>query len=393
MSEEESNDITRIDIDGKELILIGTAHISKRSVEIVRDTIEQEKPDSVAVELDQQRYDALVNEANWESLDLIQIIKRKQTTFLVARLALTAFQKRMGSHTGVKPGAEMVEAIEIAKTVGADLVLADRDIRTTLIRSWRRTPFFKRASVAALLLMGMFEKNEVSEEDLEDLRESHNIAEVLDELGDFLPAVKGVLVDERDVFMAHELRNAPGKKVVAVVGAAHKAGILRHLAGRPTDPKELEEITTLPPKSVLSKMIPWLLPLIVVGIFIAGFVFGDNPEALKTAAIAWFLVNGTFGALGALLALAHPLTIVATFIAAPFTSLNPTIGAGMVAGLVQTMIASPKVRDIEFVGDDITHWTGWWKNRLSRVLLVFVFSNLGSTIGTFTSFHWLKDVF
>lgn len=387
----ESNDITRVDIGGKELVLIGTAHISQRSVEVVRATIEAEQPDTVAVELDQGRYDALTNKSNWESLDLIEVIKKRQTTFLVARLALMAFQKRMSSYTGVKPGAEMLAAIHSADEIDAEVLLADRDIQTTLLRAWRTTPFYKRASVAGLMFMGLFEKTEVSEDSLEDLRDTHNISEILDELGEVLPEVKSVLVDERDLYMAYELLKAPGDKIVAVVGAAHKAGILRILAsGKPSE-DDIERVMHVPKKSVISKAIPWILPVLVISAFVAGFIYGDR-ETFTNAATAWFIVNAAGAALGTTIALAHPLTILATALAAPFTSLNPTIGAGMVAGLVQTLVSAPKVKDFETLGDDMADWKGWWKNRLARVLLCFILGNLGSMVGTFAAFPWLKDL-
>lgn len=391
MEKLESSDVTRVEVNGREIVLIGTAHISQRSVDIVRQTIEAEAPDTVAVELDQGRYDALTNEANWESLDLIEIIKSGQTTFLVARLALMAFQKKMSNYTGVKPGAEMLAAIEVAEAADRTVVLADRDIRTTLLRAWRTTPFFKKLSVASLLVMGVFERTEVDEDSLEDLREAHNISEVLNELGDVLPSVKTVLVDERDLFMASELVNAPGEKIVAVVGAAHKAGILKHLADPGLPSKSVEDITEVPKRSMASKAIPWVLPAVVLGLFIAGFFFGD-PEKVRDAAVAWIVVNSLGGALGTILAFGHPLTVLATAIAAPVTSINPTVGAGMVAGLVQTVFSAPKVRDFDTLGDDLSDWKGWWSNRLSRVLLCFIFGNLGSTIGTLVAFHWLKDL-
>ncbi len=387
----ESTDITRLSVDNKEIILVGTAHISQRSVDIVSEAIVAEAPDTVCVELDEQRYEALVNAPDWEALDLKQIIRNKQTTFLVARLALMAFQKRMSNYTGVKPGAEMLAAVQKADELGAEIVLADRDIRTTLLRAWRKTPFMKKAGLISMLFMGMFETQEVDEESLEDLRESHNIGEMLDSMGESLPSIKGVLVDERDVFMSDAIRKAPGDKVLAVIGAAHKRGIIEHLNMPQKDATAIEEIEVIPEKTLASKVIPWILPLIVIGVFIAGFIYGDQ-KALERAALAWFLVNGILGGLGALIAFGHPLTVIATFFAAPFTSLNPTVGAGMVAALVQTFVASPKVRDLEDIGEDITEASGWWKNRLSRVLLVFIGANLGSMVGTYASFYWLKDV-
>ncbi|MBA2665214.1 MAG: TraB/GumN family protein [Bradymonadaceae bacterium] len=388
--EDDETDVTRLHVHGKEVILVGTAHISQRSVEVVERVIDAERPDVVCVELDDERYRALVEEQNWQQLNLTEVIKKKQLLFLMARLALMAFQKRMGSYTGVKPGAEMAAAIHAAHAMDARLVLCDRNVRTTLIRAWRLTPFWRRAAVAGSLMAGVFDRNQINEDELANLRDSQNISNVLDELGQALPSVKQVLVDERDLFMAHQIQNAPGQKVVVIIGAAHKPGILLRLQETITD-AAVEAVTIIPARSSISRVLPWLIPLIVVALFIVGFAYGDR-EQFQSAAIAWVLANGIFAALGALIAMAHPLTIIAAFIAAPITSLNPTIGAGMVTAFVQTMVCSPKVSDMENVGDDIANLSGWWKNRLARVFLVFLLSSFGSTIGTFVAFGWLKNL-
>lgn len=387
----EHTDITYVELDGKEIFLIGTAHISAQSVEIVVNAIEREQPDVVCVELDEQRFKGIRDEVNWEDLDLLQIIKQKQLTFLVARLGLSAFQKRMSLYTGVKPGQEMLEATHAADRIDAKIDLVDRDIRTTLLRAWRLTPFLKRSQLATMIVAGMFQRSEVDESQLEELREEHNISEILGELGEALPELKTVLVDERDTFMAHKIRHAPGDRVVAVVGAAHKPGILRHWAQPAAEEEAVAALDVVPERGSVSKMVPWVLPLVVIVLFVVGFFFGD-PEDVKDAAIAWVLANGTLAAIGSAVALAHPLTIIAAFIAAPITSLNPTISAGIVAAFVQTVLAAPTVRDMEQVGDDVAEWKGIWRNRLARILLVFVLTNLGSMLGTFVSLYWLKNL-
>jgi pheromone shutdown-related protein TraB len=383
-------DITRIQLGDKEIVLIGTAHISQESVETVERVIEAEAPDAVAVELDKERFESIRNETNWEDLDLIEIIKNGQLTFLLARLALTSFQKRMGGYTGVKPGAEMTAAIDAAETKGARVELIDRNIRTTLVRAWRTTPWWRRAELAMMLVAGIFQRGEVSEEELSDLRETENISVILDQLGEALPDVKGVLVDERDTYMAYKLQKIDAKKIVAVVGAAHKPGILRQIRDDIAQ-QTIDDIEKVPDKPAISKALPWILPAIVVGLFVWGF-FNADPGQFETAAVAWVLANGVLSALGAIVALGNPLTVIAAFIAAPLTSLNPTIGAGMVTALVQTIVSSPKVSDFQTIGDDIAEWKGWWSNKLGRVLLVFLFSSIGSMIGTFVAFGWLKNL-
>jgi pheromone shutdown-related protein TraB len=214
---------------------------------------------------------------------------------------------------------------------------------------------------------------------------------MLDEMSDILPTVKTILVDERDTFMAHRIRQSKGNKVVAIVGAAHMPGILKKL-GQEITAEEISELSIIPEKTTLSKLLPWLVPAIVVGLFIYGFMVG-NTEQLASAAVAWVLANGVLSALGALIALGHPLTILAAFVAAPITSLNPTIGAGFVTGIVQAFMVPPKVKDLENVSEDIAGISGWWRNRLTRVLLVFFLSSLGSAIGTMVAFGWIKDLF
>ncbi|RLB73580.1 MAG: TraB family protein [Deltaproteobacteria bacterium] len=387
-----SNDYTRVLIDDKEIILVGTAHISQDSVDTVIRTIDEILPDTVCVELDTQRYHSLINKKGWESLNLKELIKKKQVPFLLSNLALSSYQKRMGLQTGVKPGAELAAAAQTAEERGMGVELVDRNIRTTLLRVWRKTGLWNKTKVMASLFGSLFEKQELNEEELAKLRESDTLSGMLDEMGKLLPSVKQILVDERDTYMAYHIRNAPGEKILAVVGAAHLPGITRLLQGDKINPETISEISIIPTKTTFSKIIPWLIPGIVVALFIGGFFFG-NRDQLANAAVAWILANGLFSALGALLALGHPVTILSAFIAAPITSLNPTIGAGFVTGLVQSFIAPPTVHDMEHVGEELMSLKGWWQNRLARVLLVFLFSSIGSSIGTFVALGWLKDLF
>ncbi len=387
-----SSDFTSLQVDDKEIVLIGTAHISQDSVETVIRTIDKVVPDTVCVELDTQRYQSLINKKGWESLNLKELIKKKQVPFLLSNLALSSYQKRMGLHTGVKPGAELAAAAQTAEERGMEVELVDRNIRTTLLRVWRKTGLWNKTKVVASLFGSLFEKQELNEAELAKLRESDTLSSMLDEMGKLLPSVKQILVDERDTYRAYHIRNAPGEKVLAVVGAAHLPGIIRLLQGDEINPETISEISTIPPKTTFSKLIPWLIPGIVVALFIGGFFFG-NRDQLANAATAWILANGLFSALGALLALGHPATIISAFVAAPITSLNPTIGAGFVTGLVQSFVAPPTVHDMEHVGDDLMTFKGWWQNRLARVLLVFLFSSLGSSIGTFVALGWLKELF
>jgi pheromone shutdown-related protein TraB len=383
-------DIHRLTLGDREIVLVGTAHISQQSVETVRRTIENEKPDTVCVELDAERLQSLRNPNRWESLNLIQALRRGQGPFLLVNLLLAAFQKRLGRQTGVKPGAELAAAADSAEQMGAALHLADRDIRTTLLRAWRKTGPFKKMHLLATLFASIFDNQKMDEEELAKLRGTDTLSALLEEMGRMLPTIKTILVDERDMFMANAIQQAPGHKIVAVVGAAHVPGLLRQLPN--TIPQQtLDEISSIPTKARFSHIVPWIIPAIVLALFISGFLYGDR-DRIAGAAVAWILANGLLAALGALIAMGHPLTIVTAFVAAPITSLNPTIGAGFVTGIVQAFVAAPTVRDLECASEDLATMKGWWSNRLMRVLLVFFLTSLGSALGTIVAFRWLADL-
>ncbi|MEW6488976.1 MAG: TraB/GumN family protein [Thermodesulfobacteriota bacterium] len=381
---------TRVDLPGKTVYLVGTAHVSQRSVEEVRRAVEELVPACVCVELDAQRLEALRDPNRWRDLNLAAAVRQGRGAFLLANLALSSFQRRLGLHTGVKPGAELLEAVVAAEERGAAVELVDRPIRTTLLRVWRRTGFWKKIRLFSALLGSAFESPELGEEELAKLREGDALATLLKDLGEALPEAKEILIDERDRYMAAKIRRAPGGTVVAVVGAGHLPGIVREL-GTGVAEADLALLDAIPPKSVASRAVPWAIPGVVLALFAVGFFFGDASK-VREAAWAWVLANGGFAALGAFLALGHPASIAAAFVAAPLTSLNPTVGAGMVTGAVQAWVGKPRVRDLESLLDDLSHWKGWWANRVSRVLLVFFFSNLGSSVGTFVAFGWLKDL-
>jgi pheromone shutdown-related protein TraB len=391
MQQKPAADHTSIRVGEKEIFLVGTAHISQASVDTVIRAIDELQPDTVCVELDAQRYQSLINQTGWESLNLKDVIRKGQMPFLLANLALSSYQKRMGLQTGVKPGAELAAAAHAAVEKGLGMELVDRNIRTTLLRVWRKTGLWNKMKVMAALFGSLFEKQELGEAELARLRESDTLSSMLEEMGELLPSVKQILVDERDTYMAYQIKNAPGSRILAVIGAAHQPGIERQLQ-RDISLETITEISEVPPKSSLSRVIPWLIPGIVIALFIGGFFFGTR-EQFADAAIAWILANGVLSAIGALLAWGHPVTVLSAFLAAPITSLNPTIGAGFVTGLVQALVAAPTVRDMELVGEDLVTIRGWWSNRLARVMLVFLFSSIGSAAGTFIALGWLKNMF
>ena len=376
--------VKRLDLGARQVYLVPTAHVSKKSVVDVRKTIEAVRPDVVCVELCEARYKNILDREGWKKTNIVQVIRQGKAMLLLASLVMAAFQKRIGDRLGVKPGAEMIEAIEGARATDASLILADRDIQTTLKRTWARLGFWNKSKMLFQLMAGLFVGEEIDEETVEQLKEEEKLGDILRLLADELPNLKETLIDERDVYLAQKSRESAGQRTVAVLGAGHVPGVLG-LLDRDHDLTPLEEI---PRAGWLGKVIKWAVPALILALFAYGFATGGVERSLESVYI-WILVNGVLSALGAALALGHPLTIISAFFAAPLTSLNPMIAAGWVAGLVQCMVKKPTVEDLEGLPEAIGSVRGFWLNPTTRVLLVVVLSNLGSVLGTFVSGSWI----
>jgi len=375
-----SNMIHRLDLENKEIILLGTAHVSKESAQLVKDVIEEEKPDTVCVELCESRYQAIRQKEMWQDTDIVKVIREKKSFLLLANLLLASFQKRIAKKLNIKPGQEMIQAIESGEAAGATIHLADRDIRITLSRTWRKMGFWSKLKLLFQLIVSIGEVDEISEEDIEKIKQEDVLETLLADVGKSLPVVKDILIDERDRYLAHNIKIAPGNKIVAVVGAGHVPGI-KNFWNADIDIKALEQ---LPPKGKAFGILKWIIPAIILMLFVAGFFYGGAATG-KEMIKYWLLANGILAGLGAAIAFAHPLTILSSVLAAPLTSLNPMIAAGWVSGLVEAFSRKPKVKDIENLPEDILSIRGFWKNKVTRILLVVVFTNLGSSIGTFVA--------
>lgn len=369
--------ITRIELNGKEYILIGTAHVSKYSAEQVKEVIEAERPDSVCVELDEQRYKTITEGAKWKEMDIIQVIKEKRASLLLMNLAISSFQNRMAKELGIKAGQEMIQGIESAKETGAKLVLADRNIQITFSRIWGNLGLKGKAILLSQIITSIFSRDSISEEDLEKMKEQDTINAMLNEFTETFPRLKKPLIDERDQYLAQKIKDAPGEKIVAVLGAAHVPGIKEEIKKE----HDLKKLTAIPPKSNWPKIIGWSIPVLIVALIV--FTFFANPSAGLDQSISWILWTGTLSALGTAIAMGHPLTILTAFVAAPFTALHPLLAAGWFAGLTQAYIRRPSVRDFETLSEDVFSVKGFWRNKVSRILLIVLLSNLGASFGTF----------
>lgn len=384
-------DVVVVRRDGRTFILVGTAHVSQESADLVREVVERERPDRVCVELDEARYQALSRRDHWESLDLKQVIRKRQLATLLINLLLASYQKKLGGKLGVQPGTELLGAVEVAQELGIPYTLCDRNIRLTLLRAWRTMSLFQKLKLLSSILAGVFSEAELTEEDLRRLRNQDVLTEMMQELAAFMPGLKRVLIDERDLYMVESIRSSEGETVVAVVGAGHLQGIRAALED--DIPIVLSELERLPPPSPVGKWIGWGIPAIIVlsiawiGVSKGAGAAGDNIQF-------WILANGIPAALGAILALAHPLTILIAFLGAPITSLTPVIGAGYVTAAVQAWMQPPFVRDFKTVSEDAAHLPRWWRNRLLKVLLAFILPTLGSIVGTYAGLaRILRDLF
>jgi len=375
-------DVTRVKSGEKDVYLVGTAHVSEESVKLVRETIEKERPDVVAVELCKQRHSSLVDGKKWDETEINEVLKSDRTHLFLVQLLLANFQRRIGDSLHVRPGAEMKKAVEIARERNIRVELVDRDIKVTMKRAFSRMSLGEKLRLAYDFFAGVLEgEEEVNKELVEKLKKKDVITELMEELGREIPSVKKVLVDERDEYIACRIRQLDGKRIVAVVGAGHVEGIQKALKSGTADAaRKLQELEEVKAGTKTWKYIGWTVPLALICLFAAGLITHDLNYSLGMVT-KWFLIQGTLSALGAAIALAHPVTIAATFFAAPFAVLHPFIAVGWISALVELKMRRPLVKDfkglmrLNGIGD-------YWRNRVTRIFLVLVMANLGGTIST-----------
>lgn len=376
--------VRRIQNNGREIILVGTAHISKESIEEVAGIIRSEHPDRVCVELDEGRLRSISSDKGWQELDITKVLKEGKGFLLIANLVLSSFQKKMGDDIGVKPGDDMKEAIRISAEENIPASMVDRPIQVTLQRAWAKNNFWGKIKLLATLVSSAFSDEEMSAEDIENMKDQGAMDSMMEELAKYLPTVKEVLIDERDRYLASRIWEAQGNKIVAILGAGHLPGteafILDLAAGKKTS--DTTDIASVPQKGVGGKIAGYAFPAIIVALLVAGFFSGGAITSLEML-VRWLLWNGTLAALGTLIALGHPIAILTAFFGAPVATINPFIGVGLFSGLAQAWVRKPQVRDMEYLATDITTVRGFYKNRISHVLLIFFLSSFGGAIGNF----------
>ncbi|MCJ7478830.1 MAG: TraB/GumN family protein [Candidatus Nanohaloarchaeota archaeon QJJ-7] len=377
----------RVSIDGKEIVLVGTAHVSEESAEEVNSVIEEEEPDTVAVELDQDRYESLRDEKGWEEKNVAEAIEDGNGALLFLNVILSIYQRKLGEDLEVAPGSDMLAAVQAAEGSGKEVSLIDRDISKTFRSARDSLSVWEKAKLSTEFFASFFSSVDVEKEEIEELKEKDAITALVEELGEHYPGIKRAFLDERNAYMAERLRELEAEKIVAVVGAAHIEGI----------EKELEEPSKVAERrrkgkigGHLKKAVEYGVPALIIGMLAYIFLFIGFETGSRAFAV-WFLLNGTLAATGALLSRSHFLTAIVSFVAAPFTSINPALPSGLVAAYAENRFRPPTVGDLESVGE-VKHIRELWTNSALRLLLIFMLVNLGSSIASYIGAGYLAQI-
>lgn len=375
-----NENIEVINIDNKEIIIVGTAHVSEVSANLVEEAIRFYMPDCVCIELDDQRLESLVNPKKWDETNIKDVIKNKQTLQMLASLILSSYQQRMASQLDTQVGLEMLRAISVSKELNIPLATIDRNVKITFSRIWHSLSLREKADLIGLGFQSLFESDEnIEEDDLQSLLEEDTLSAALAEVRKEIPTVARILVDERDQYLAHKIKHAKGQKVLAVVGGAHVPGIKQELFKE----QNIKEINTVPPKSPVFKYVNIGLIVLLLTVLILPFINGFDSGL--SAVLKWSLFSSSGAAIACLLIGAHPLTVLAAFASAPIAAIHPLLAVGFVAALVEASLRKPTVHDFNRINEDIKSYIGWRSNRVIKILALVIIANLGSVIGQLIS--------
>ena len=380
--------VHRLTLDSREIILIGTAHISRESADLVDRVITEEKPDVVCVELCKARFEAIQQKDKWQEMDIVKVIRENRTALLLSQLLMMSLQKKIAERFNINPGEDMLRAISRAAESGAEVVLADREIRVTLLRTWRMMGLWSKMKFLSDMILSLFIGENITEENIEELKQHDVLDLALKSIGEKLPELKTTLIDERDQFLACSIRNSQGRKIVAVVGAGHIPGIIENI-GKEID---IDEINTIPPRSFWARFFGWGFSAAIMSLFVAGFFYSGGRTSIHMM-LSWSVITAICATIGAMMLLAHPFTILASALSAPIATLHPLIATGWVAGLTEATFRKPQVRDFLDLKDDITTVKGFFRNRITRILILVVVVNLTTSIGTFVAIPVMMKYF
>ncbi|NII09396.1 TraB/GumN family protein [Oleiagrimonas sp. C23AA] len=394
----DSQPIEHVRRDGVEYVVLGTAHVSRSSMEAVQAILERESFDAVAVELCESRAQGMRDPEAFKRMDLFQVIRQGKTGMVAASLILSSFQRRLAEQHGIEPGAEMQAGMSGAEAQQLPLWLVDREVGTTLKRAWRNVGFREKMGILGGLVGSLFEREDIGEDDIEQLKQGDMLEGAFREFASSSQSLYQALIAERDSYMAARLRQeasqAPEvRRVLVIVGAGHMKGLIGHLRDTDIEPAtEVSQLSATPKGTPWFKWMAMALVLAVFGVII--YAFHKNPALGTDALRDWVLYTGGLAALGALLGGGHLLTALTSFVAAPLKPFRPGIPAGAVGALTEVWLRKPKVADFEALRHDITEWKGWWRNRVARVFVIFTLVNIGTIIGEYAAgIHIVRSLF
>lgn len=382
--------IERFVLNGKEYILIGTAHVSHDSVTEVQHIIQTENPQVVAVELDAERLIQLQQGPQYREQNVLELVQKGQSHLFLLNLFLSNMQRKLGQDLHIRPGEELLAAVTQATTQSIPVLLVDRPVKITLKRTLSALTLIEKGKILMGLVAGLMVEpsveNRITAEKVESLKNQDTLTQVINELAREAPNAKKALIDERDAFISTQLIKAPFQKVVAVVGAGHLSGIkARILANELADEKELLRLPTQ--KGILSRLLPFIVPALFL-IFLGLAFYGKGVEQSIQFLIYWTLITGACSAIGALIARAHPVAILVAFISAPITTLHPALASGWFSAAAESKFRQPKVRDFEGLSQ-LNSYGDFEKNNVTHLLLVAALTNVGSMIGVLIAFPYL----
>ena len=376
-----------VERDGVHYTLLGTAHVSHTSVEAVEDAIDSGGFDTVAVELDQARLQALTDPDSLAKLDLVQVIRKGRVAMFAANLALASYQRRLAEQLGIEPGAELKRAVAVAKERDLAVELIDREVGLTFRRASANLGFFGKLKLASGLVAGLLSSEEMDESEIEKLKEGDILESTFGEFAQSSPALYESVIGERDRYMAARLRQVPAgtRSVLAVVGAGHLAGLARHLAEDTAAPGEIRAgLEDAPPPRGM-RWIGTVITLLILAMIAWGFWQG-GADMGRQLVLEWALITAGFAALGAILAAGHPLGILAAAVSAPLKPFRPPgVSPGLFSALIEAHSRKPAYGDFLALRDDAGDLRGWYRNRVSRTLLNFILTNLGSSVGVWVA--------
>lgn len=392
--------IERVQRDGVEYVLLGTAHVSRSSVDAVNAMLATERFDAVAIELCESRAQGMRDPEAFRRTDLFQVIRQGKAGMVAASLILSSFQSRLADQYGIQPGAEMKAAMDGATARDTPVWLVDRDVGTTLKRAWHSVGFWQRFGLLGGMLASVFDREDIPEQDIEKLKQSDLLESAFSEFASQSEPLYRSLIAERDAYMAARLReqadlspSSEPRRVLVVIGAGHLKGLAEELRTSRDDPATTAAtLAQTPPKARWPKWLAVGLVLVVFGLI--AYAFHRNTALGTQVLLSWVLFTGGFAALGALLAGGHPLSIAAAFVAAPIKPFRPGIPAGGISAMAEAWVRKPRVGDFETLRDDVGRWSGWWKNRVARTLLNFFLVSLGTLVGEYSAgIKILKSLF